>query len=132
MKYFPFQSQPLNTDKSLRTRSPTVLVEGRSNMPARTAAKRQHETMQTVSAIYGGSKNNPNPALGGMFDTLVKSCKVDKIKDYVLNQNQVTEKVFSAVFKENLKAFESSPVNVKRSIAVFYSSGVMDKRNINL
>ena len=63
-----------------------------------------------------------------MFDTLVKRCKGDKNKDNVLSQKKVTEKVVSVGFKENLKAFEDSLENVKRSIAVFYSSGVMGKR----
>ena len=103
-------------------------MEGRSNIPARTAAKRRLETMKAASRIHGGSENNPSPALDGMFDTLVKRCKVDKIKDYVLSQKKVTEKVVSVAFKENLKSFEDSPENVKRSIAVFYNSGVMGKR----
>ena len=72
MKHFPLQSQPLNTDISSRTRTPTILVEGRSNITARTAAKRRLETMKAASRIHGGSENNPSPALDGMFDTLVQ------------------------------------------------------------
>ena len=91
-------------------------------------AKRRHETLTHASAIRGGSKNNPGPAFDGMFDTLAKRCKVDKMKDYVLGQKTLKEKVASATFKKNVKAFESSAENAKRSIAVFYSSGVMGKR----
>ena len=72
MKHFPLQSQPLNTDISSRTRTPTILVEGRSNITVRTAAKRRLETMKAASRIHGGSENNPSPALDGMFDTLVQ------------------------------------------------------------
>lgn len=97
-------------------------------MPPRTAAKRRHETMKTVSTIHGGSENNLTPAFDGMFDTLSKRCKVDEMKDYVLSQKILTKKVVSTAFKENVKSFESSPENAKRSIAVFYSSGVMGKR----
>lgn len=50
------------------------------------------------------------------------------MKDYVLSQKILTKKVVSTAFKENVKSFESSPENAKRSIAVFYSSGVMGKR----
>ena len=128
MKYFSLQLQPLNTDISSRTRSPTILVDGKSNMQPRTAAKRWHATMKTASTIHGGSENNLRPAFDGMFDTLAKRCKIDKMKDYVLSQKILTKKVVSAAYKENSKAFESSPENVKRSIAVFYSSGVMGKR----
>ena len=97
-------------------------------MPPRTAAKRRHKMMKTASRIPGGSENNLTPAFDGMFDTLAKRCKVDKLKDYVLSQKALTKKVASTAFKENSKAFESSPENGKRSIAVFYSSGVMGKR----
>ena len=128
MKYFSLQLQPVNTDISSRTRSPTILVDGKLNMPPRTAAKRRHEMMKTASRIHGGSENNLTPAFDGMFDTLAKRCKVDKMKDYVLSQKALTKKVASTAFKENSKTFESSPENAKRSIAVFYSSGVMGKR----
>ena len=128
MKYFSLQLQPVNTDISSRTRSPTILVDGKSNMPPRTAAKRRHEMMKTASRIHGGSENNLTPAFDGMFDTLAKRCKVDKMRAYVLSQKILTKKVVSAAFKENSKVFQSSPENVKRSIAVFYSSGVMGKR----
>ena len=97
-------------------------------MPSRTAAKRRQETVKTASTVHGGSENNLTPAFDGMFDTLAKRCKVDKMKDYVLSQKILTKKVVSATYKEHSKAFESSPENVKRSIAVFYSSGVMGKR----
>ena len=127
MKYFSLQLQPVNTDISSRTRSPTILVDGKSNMPPRTAAKRRHEMMKTASRIHGGSENNLTPAFDGMFDTLAKRCKVDKMKEYVFSQKALTKKVASTAFKENSKAFESSPENAKRSIAVFYSSGVMGK-----
>ena len=122
------QLQLGNTDTSARTRPPTILVDGKSKMPPRTAAKRRHETLTHASAIHGGSKNNPDPAFDGMFDTLAKRCKVDKMKDYVLGQKTLKEKVASATLKKNVKAFESSAENAKRSIAVFYSSGVMGKR----
>ncbi|CAH3153466.1 unnamed protein product [Porites lobata] len=117
-----------NTDTSARTRPPTILVDGKSKMPPRTAAKRRHETLTHASAIHSGSKSNPDSAFDGMFDTLAKRCKVDKMKDYVLGQKTLKEKVASATFKKNVNAFESSAENAKRSIAVFYSSGVMGKR----
>lgn len=120
--------QPVNTDISSRIRSPTILVDGKSNMAPRTASKRRQETVKTASQIHGGSRNNLTPAFDGMFDSLAKRCKVDIMKDYVLSQKMLTKKVVSAVFKKNSIAFESLPENVKRSIAVFYGSGVIGKR----
>jgi len=92
MKYFSLHLQPVTTDISSRTRSPTILVNGKSNMPPRTRAKRRNETMKTASTIHVGSENNLTPAFDGMFDTLAKQCKVDKMKDYVFRQKILTKR----------------------------------------
>lgn len=99
------QLQSGNTDTSARTRPPTILVDGKSKMPPRTAAKRRHETLTHASAIHSGSKSNPDSAFDGMFDTLAKRCKVDKMKDYVLGQKTLKEKVASATFKKKCESF---------------------------
>ena len=75
------------------TRLPTCLVEGTSNLPLRTATKRRHETLVAVARIHGGSENNPTPALDGMFDTLNKRCKLNTMKDYVLSNDKLKDKV---------------------------------------
>lgn len=72
MRYFSLQLQPVNTDISSQTRSPTILVDGKSNMPPRTASKRRQETVKTASQIHGGYGNNLTPAFDGIFDTLAK------------------------------------------------------------
>ena len=106
MNYFSFQLEPVNSDSS-QTRSPTILVDGKSKMPPRTAAKRWHETMKTACTIHGGSENNLTPAFDGMFDTLAKRCKVDKMKDYVQSQKILTKKVVSTAFKEIQKLLKA-------------------------
>ncbi|KAJ7351107.1 hypothetical protein OS493_036564 [Desmophyllum pertusum] len=111
-----------------RTRPPTHLVKGKSNLPVRTAVKRRHETMVAASVIHGGSENYPKPALDGIFDTLNKRCKLDSMQQYVLSNETLTDKVVSTVYKKNVSSFEKSSTNVKRSIATFYSSGIMGKR----
>ena len=111
-----------------RTRPPTCLVEGKSNLPVRTATKRRHETMVAASGIHGGSENNPKPALDGLFDTLNKRCKLKSMKEYVLSNEQLTDKVVSTAYKKKKRSFENSATNVTRSIATFYSNGIMGKR----
>ena len=73
-------------------------------------------------------KKKPTPAFDGMFNTLNKCCKLNTIKDYVLSNDKLKDKVVSNVYKGNVRSFENSPTNVKRSIATFYSSGIMGKR----
>ena len=103
-------------------------MEGTSNLPLRTATKRRHETLVAAARIHGGPENNPTPALDGMFDTLNKRCKLNTMKDYVLSNDKLKDKVVSNVYKGNVRSFENSPTNVKRIIATFYSSGIMGKR----
>ena len=103
-------------------------MDGTSNLPLRTATKRRHETLVAAARIHGGSENNPKPALDGMFDTLNKRCKLNTMKDYVLSNDKLKDRVVSNVYRGNVRSFENSPTNVKRSIATFYSSGVMGKR----
>ena len=114
-----------------RTRPPTCLVEGKSNLPLHTATKRRHEILVAAARIHGGSENNPTPALDGMFETLNKRRKLDTMKDYVLSNDKIKDKLVSSVYKGNVRSFETSPTNVKRSIATFYSSGIMGKRKYN-
>ncbi len=47
---------------------------------------------------------------------------------YVLGNETLTKIVVSEHYKKELKDFETSKENVERSIATFYSSGVMGKR----
>lgn len=98
-----------------RTRPPTCLVDGTSNLPLRTATKRRHETLVAAARIHGGSENNPKPALDGMFDTLNKRCKLNTMKDYVLSNDKLKDRVVSNVYRGNVRSFENSPTNVKRS-----------------
>ncbi|CAB4030661.1 Hypothetical predicted protein [Paramuricea clavata] len=119
-------NMPCNSET--RTRKDTTLENGVSNMPIRTATKRRQETMTAVSAIYGASKKNLKPAYDGMFDTLQKRCKMKDLTNYVLGNENLTKTVVSEHYKKELKDFEKSKENAERSIATFYSSGVMGKR----
>ena len=46
------------------------------------------------------------------------------MEDYVLSNDKLKDKVVSSVYKGNVRSFENSPTNVKRSIATFYSTGL--------
>ncbi|CAB4023672.1 Hypothetical predicted protein, partial [Paramuricea clavata] len=92
------------------------------------ATKRRQETMTAVSAIHGASKKNLKPAYDGMFDTLQKRCKMKDLTNYVLGNENLTKTVVSEHYKKELKDFEKSKENAEKSIATFYSSGVMGKR----
>ena len=45
--------------------------------------------MVAASAIHDGSENNPKLALGGIFDTLNKRCKLVSMQEYVLSNEML-------------------------------------------
>lgn len=103
-------------------------MSSESGIAPRTATKRRHETMQAAAEVHGATKENVNPAFYGMFDTLQKRCKVETLTDYVLSNDALAKSVVSKYYSEKIKAFETSHENITRSIATYYSSGVLGKR----
>lgn len=78
--------------------------------------------------MHGVTKENINSAFYGMFDTLQKRCKVDTLTDYVLSNEKLAKSVVSKYYTKQLATFKRSNENITRSIATYYSSGVMGKR----
>ena len=74
-------------------------MDGTSNLPLRAATKRRHETLVAAARIHRGLENNPKPALDGMFDTLNKRCKSNTMKDYVLSNDKLKDRVVSNVYR---------------------------------
>ncbi|XP_046857569.1 uncharacterized protein LOC124450957 isoform X2 [Xenia sp. Carnegie-2017] len=92
-----------------------------------TGRTRRMETMLAANAIHGGSKDDTKPGAIGMLETLENKCKVGDIVKGLEKCSKFTSKVFPKIYKEDLKKFERSEENMLRSIAVYYSKGVMGK-----
>ncbi|XP_046861250.1 uncharacterized protein LOC124454489 [Xenia sp. Carnegie-2017] len=92
-----------------------------------TGQTRRMETMLAANAIHGGSKDDTKPGAIGMLETLENKCKVGDIVKGLEKCSKFKSKVFSKIYKEDLKKFERSDENMLRSIAVYYSKGVMGK-----
>ena len=78
--------------------------------------------------IHGGTKSNKRPALDGLFHTVSKKCKTSVLGDYILSNSKVTNYVIKQCKRRQLAEFECSKDNILRSIATYYTSGVMGKR----
>ena len=63
-----------------------------------------------------------------MFDTLQKRCKIETLTNYVLSNEALAKSVVSEYCTERIAAFENSNENITRSIATYYSSGILGKR----
>lgn len=78
--------------------------------------------------IHGGTKSNIKPALDGLYCTIKKKCNTSAFGDYILTNKTVTNYILKKCKQKHLTEFEKSRENVLRSIATFYTSGVMGKR----
>lgn len=108
--------------------NPTILQNGKSNQTQRTAVKRRQETFNAAMVIHGGTEENPRPAIEGMFDTLCKRSKLDDMTNLVSSNAKLQARVASAHCSREIRSFETSDENVLRSVAAYYSGGVMGKR----
>jgi hypothetical protein len=86
-----------------------------------------NDTVAALNTIHGGCSQNLKPAMVGMLDTLEKKCKKEDIVDGLKKCENLKKKVFPSVYKEKLRSFEKANVNMLRSIAVYYSKGVIEK-----
>ena len=93
------------------------------------AANRQRraDTFQAACEIHGATKEDLKPAVAGLVDTIEKKSPESHIVDSLSNSNKL-KRAFSKLYKKELDKFESSDDNMVRSVAVYYSSGVMGKK----
>lgn len=78
--------------------------------------------------IHGGTKSNKRPAMDGLYYTIAKKFKTSVLGDYVLSNRKATNYIMKKCKQKELAVFECSRDNVLRSIATYYTSGVMGKR----
>ena len=100
---------------------------GRSGYSSSTGRKRRQETMEAACVIHGGSSSNTTPATIGMVETMECRSKEEDVVKAVRKTRKLKGKVLPKLYKEDLAKFESSNKNMLRSIACYYSNGVMGR-----
>jgi hypothetical protein len=98
------------------------------NSKPATTCRRVKETFEAASIIHGASNTNKRPAFDGLFDTLQKKCKINELGDYILKNTKIVEYILNQVHRKQKNHFFKCPINTLRSIATYYSAGVMGKR----
>lgn len=85
---------------------------------------------EAACQINGGSneKNGQVPGEVGLCRTTVKKCSDKILVEVFSKSDKVTHRVIPKIYKKSLKVYENSDENMLRSIAVYYSGGVMGKR----
>ena len=82
--------------------------------------------MQAVTQIHGGNIDNSKPATVGLLETLNSRCKDVDILDYMSKPGSCKKN--EKVICKELKDYERSSENMLRSIALYYSNGIMGKK----
>ena len=125
------KKRTLLSEKNAKARrdNPTVLsCDAKPRLSAQAAARRRTETFDVASEIHGATPENPLPASAGLLDTVEMKCPQEVLIKFVSTSKKFKNKVFSVIFKTASENFERSEANKLRSIAVYYSKGVMGKR----
>ena len=99
---------------------------GESTCSVSSLRQRKQETIKAACDIHGGSPVNTTPATIGMIEALERSKEEDIVKA-MKKSKKMKRKVLPKLYKEDLIKFESSNDNMFRSIALYYSKGVMGK-----
>ena len=103
-------------------------MEGNIRLPSRSAYRRKLETILAATAIHGGTIENREPALNGMFSTLLKYGKTSDFNRYVSTSGKMRKAVIGKVkFKRDVKEYEKSRENFIRSVSLLYAGGILGK-----
>ena len=104
-----------------RKRNPTE-----ENLSEDIKRHRRSETVAVGMTIHGATKNNMQPALNGLLDSIITSFPSKEVVN-LLNNCKISDKLSKVVTKQWVQKYEKSDENILRSINVFYSSNVMGK-----
>lgn len=111
-----------------RKLKPTTNKAGQVMIAERTNTKRRSETFKAVTRIHGGSPSNVMTTLTGLVDTLTTKFSEKDLVKVITKKPKLSEHVFPKIYNHKVKEFEVSDQNMLRSIATYFSRGVMGKR----
>ena len=104
------------------------LLPTTNDLAERSKVARSNETMDAANAIHGGSSENQDAALTGLYETITRKFPSKKVVNQILNSKAKVQKaVKQTVLKDWCNSFKKSDENVLRSLNVYYSHDVMGK-----
>lgn len=77
--------------------------------------------------IHGATKEDTAPAQIGIIDTVIHTCKKELVSERIL-ENKPLSKMINKKLTKKVTEFENSEKNKIRSVAIYYSGGVMGRR----
>ena len=124
----PARKKRFLSDKSIaaRQKNPTSLDE--NLLSEATVRRRRSELFEAACQINGGTTNWSLPGVVRLCDTTVKKCPENNLVQVFSRSDKITKRFIPKVYKGALDDFEKSDSNFVRSVAVYYSGGVMGKK----
>ena len=111
-----------------RKRSHTqVNSDGNGKIPQRSKYRRMQETLLACSEIHGGTEENRQPAIDGLFMTLDRYATLETCKTFIGHSKKLS-RASALIHKENVITFEESQQNINRSFSMLYAGGLLSKR----
>ena len=111
-----------------RKRSPTqVNSDGNGKIPQRSKYRRMQETLLACSEIHGGTEENQQPAIDGLFMTLDRYATLEICKTFIGHSKKLS-RASTLIHKENVITFEESQQNINHSFSMLYAGGLLSKR----
>lgn len=109
-------------------RQATCDQEGNMKIKERTLAKRRAETFEVLLKIHVGKTKDSKPAAAGLVDVLETKFSRKTLSSLISRKRKLCTQVFPDFYNKEIDAFEGSQENMLRSIATYFSKGVMGKR----
>ena len=110
-------------------KNPTELGND-STVSLATSRRRRSETFEAARQIHGASNQSIMPGQVGLCDTAVKKCFENVLINVLSTNVKTVKKVIPKILKKKINDYEKSNDNITRSIAVYYSGGIMERENI--
>ena len=98
-----------------------------TGLTGRTASQRRRETFDAAIKVHGGSPQQTTPAEIGLIDTVITKCNARLVAEKMVKSKKLMKEVKKGT-KKKTKSYEDSEENKIRSVAIYYSRGVMGKR----
>ena len=93
----------------------------------RSASRRKQETLGACGELHGATDTDQSPAFDGMWATLINGSSPLRLASYISYSAKARKKVLPVVVKKEINQFAASKDNLKRSIKVLYSGGLLSK-----
>jgi hypothetical protein len=97
-------------------------------MTTRTKERRTKETYDAALEIHGGTEENSRPAAYGLVETLLSKFSNGIAASTICKKPKLAKNIAAKVHKDACITYENSTDNMLRSVAVYYTMGVMGKR----